>query len=321
VRVFVYEYTCNGAVPDFSLPCSLRTEGRTMLSATLDDVARIPNVEVATLDNHADEHTVFRQLSGCSDWSLIIAPETDGILATRCRWVDEAGGRLLGPTQDAVLLAGDKLVLCELWREHGVPTPPCRTGLDQPQKPAFPLVLKPRYGAGSQDTFLVRTPADWDDSIKQVARPEELLVQPYVQGVPVSVSFLIGPKARVPLLPSIQHLSDDGRFRYLGGYLPIEPRLAGRAVFLAERAIEHVPGLAGYLGVDLILGTAEDGSQDVAVEINPRLTTSYIGLRALSEANLADTMIQVASGSAPATILWRDRQVEFETNGNVRFTA
>ena len=52
-----------------------------------------------------------------------------------------------------------------------------------------------------------------------------------------------------------------------------------------------MPGLSGYVGVDVVLGN--DG-RDWAIEINPRLTTSYVGLRALAGFNLAEAMLAVA---------------------------
>ncbi len=102
---------------------------------------------------------------------------------------------------------------------------------------------------------------------------------------PSRVRAKAGGERRVPvrsarpvaLQPTFQLLSDDGRFKYEGGELPIPPTLAERAVKLASRAVECVPGLLGYVGVDLVLGEAEDGSRDYAIEINRALTTSYIG--------------------------------------------
>ena len=45
-----------------------------------------------------------------------------------------------------------------------------------------------------------------------------------------------------------------------------------------------------------MLGDAADGSRDYAIEINPRLTTSYVGLRALAEFNIAEAMLRAATG-------------------------
>src|SRR5262249_42097316 len=155
----------------------------------------------------------------------------------------------------------------------------------------FPLVIKPRHGAGSQATFLANRPEDLDTCLAQFRTEcpdDDWLLERFVPGRPVSVSFLIGPCRQIPLLPAAQQLSSDGRFRYQGGHLPLPAFLAGRAVQLAGKAVAAVPGLQGYAGVDLVLGNAVDGSEDCVIEINPRLTTSYVGLRVLAETNLVE---------------------------------
>jgi hypothetical protein len=55
------------------------------------------------------------------------------------------------------------------------------------------------------------------------------------------------------------------------------------AIELACSAAKLIPGLRGYVGVDLVL----TGESAQVLEINPRLTTSYVGLRQVSETNLA----------------------------------
>ena len=54
----------------------------------------------------------------------------------------------------------------------------------------------------------------------------------------------------------------------------------------------------GYLGVDLILGTEAD--KDYVIEINPRLTTSYLILRQAAKENLAEAIIQWSLKQCPA---------------------
>ena len=102
-----------------------------------------------------------------------------------------------------------------------------------------------------------------------------MILQPFVAGQAASVAFLIGSHQVLPLLPAKQQLSEDGRFHYRGGIVPLPQDLADRAVRLARRAVAAVPGLRGYVGVDLVLG---DEGESV-IEVNPRLTTSYLGLR------------------------------------------
>src|SRR5262245_11911102 len=109
MQLFVYEYLSAGV--DRRLPASLRAEGWAMLEAVCLDLAQLPGVEVRTLLSacegrmllecrseriqKADEEAAFRHLAHWADYSLIIAPEFDGILQTRCRWVEEERGRLL----------------------------------------------------------------------------------------------------------------------------------------------------------------------------------------------------------------------------------
>jgi predicted ATP-grasp superfamily ATP-dependent carboligase len=112
-------------------------------------------------------------------------------------------------------------------------------------------------------------------------------------------------------------LSTDGRFHYGGGRLPLSPELNERATRLARRALETVSGWRGYVGVDLVVGEATDGGQDWVIEINPRLTTSYIGLRVLAKSNLAEAMLRIAIGEPVRPLNWREGRVQFTSDGQV----
>jgi predicted ATP-grasp superfamily ATP-dependent carboligase len=82
--------------------------------------------------------------------------------------------------------------------------------------------------------------------------------------------------------------------------------------------VDCVPGLLGYVGVDVTLGDTKDGSRDFAIEINPRLTTSYVGLRAISRTNLAEAMLQVVQGEPLPVIHWHNQRVAWSPDGTVR---
>ena len=104
---------------------------------------------------------------------------------------------------------------------------------------------------------------------------------------------------------------------YLGGSLPLPAALAARAARLAVRAVGCLSPSRGYLGVDLVLGDDPGGVADVVIEINPRLTTSYVGLRALLEGNLAATMLAIAAGQSPE-LCWKTGPIAFDAAGGVR---
>ncbi len=311
MRVFVYEYmTATGTGREPGSPDhGMYLEGRAMRDAVAEDFTRVPGWKVLV---NPDEVVYDR---AC--WRLVIAPENDGILAELARTIDRSGHPFLGPSLDAIRLTSDKLALAEHWRAHGIPTP-ATTDRAPTACEAFPVVWKPRDGAGSTDTFLVRNRFGLATALAARHPYRPMILQEFVPGRAASVAFLCGSRGHVPLLPAFQLLGDDGRFTYEGGELPIPPDLAARAVKLGRRAVACVPGLLGYVGVDLVLGDAPDGSRDSAIEINPRLTTSYIGLRALADFNIADVMLRVAAGEEVGALRWKPGRVRFGPDGTVR---
>jgi predicted ATP-grasp superfamily ATP-dependent carboligase len=315
VRLFVYEFVSAGGL-GASAPESLRCEGEAMLQAIADDFAQLPDVQVTTVDERT-----LREGAADADATLIIAPEFNDILAERSQWVLDAGGRLLGSFPAGIALAADKLVMHDHWRQRGIQTPQTIPATVSPPTVFGPAwVLKPRYGAGAQATFRVRNAAEWRQTfaLAHVECPQGgLIAQPFVPGLAASVSFLIGPLRCAALMPVVQRLSTEGRFLYLGGRLPMTDLLSMRAVRLASAALVGIEGLQGYVGVDLVLGAAEDGSEDYVIEINPRLTTSYIGLRRLCRDNLARAWLDAVNGHA-VEFAWREGAVEFSADGTVR---
>jgi predicted ATP-grasp superfamily ATP-dependent carboligase len=158
----------------------------------------------------------------------------------------------------------------------------------------FPAVLKPLDGAGSTNVRLINTPDELltvDLSVEANWRLEK-----HCPGVAASVSYLSGPHGALTLPACSQRLSDDGAFQYLGGVTPLPPPLAERARQLVSRVAAALPLTTGYIGIDIVLGPAENGSQDFVIEVNPRLTTSYLGLRQACQQNLADAMLRWATG-------------------------
>jgi predicted ATP-grasp superfamily ATP-dependent carboligase len=322
MRVFVYEHlTATGLGREPGSPeQGMFLEGAAMLEAVSRDLARARDVQVTVFPEGGVplEAALSAQVGpGNSDWFVVlIAPETDGVLAGFAGAVVRAGGRLLGPSVDAIRLTSDKFALAEHWREQGVPTP-ATTDQEPTVCTAFPVVWKPRDGAGAADTFLIRDRFELARARAGRDPIRHMILQEFIPGRAASVAFLCGPRGHVPLPPTFQLQSTDGRFKYRGGELPIPAEFAARAVSLGRRALGCVTGLLGYVGVDLVLGDAADGSGDRAIEINPRLTTSYIGLRALADFNLAEALLEVARGEPLRELRWRSGTIRFGTDGAV----
>jgi len=328
MRILVYEYFSSGALAGKADMESIRTEGLTMLKSLVEDIHFLPGIECHLLLDPAlegkwsdkikiriargasEEQILFGEMLKQVDAAWLIAPEFDGILYSRARACEKAGVRSLGPSSAGISLTTDKAQLAVCWENAGVPTPPCL------QTPSFPAVLKPRDGAGSQVTFLVKSPEELANAFKKVEEEGwkgKMILQPYMPGLAASLALIVGRESVLPLLPSRQILSNDGRFHYQGGILPLQADLRERAIDLGLKAVRAVPGLFGYVGVDMVLG-----EKDVAIEINPRLTTSYAGYRALASFNLAELVLSQLGfiGSAPE-LKWHPGPICYSSSGKI----
>ncbi|MCA9230195.1 MAG: ATP-grasp domain-containing protein [Planctomycetales bacterium] len=336
MHVFLYEWITGGGLVEETgaLPDSLLTEGAAMLAALAADFVSIegarvsvlrdirldalplPDCEVIEVYSKSHHREELERLAAEADHTLVIAPEIDHILSYTNDWVRRVGGRLLAGSEEFVLVAADKHQTALRLERAGIPTPAAvLLDADEEKLPTdftYPAVLKPVHGAGSQHTLLVAGSRDTPPPYPWPRRLER-----YCPGLACSVAFLCGPEHRVPLPACRQHLSTDGRFAYRGGSLLVEPDLAQRATELAERALAALPPALGFVGVDLVLGKAANGAEDYVIEVNPRLTTSYVGLRAVSEDNLAAAMLANAAGRNEKP-RFCDSQIEFFTDGTIR---
>ena len=339
MRVFISEYVCGGGWGAGVPPASLLCEGRSMLQAIVADAAaiagcsvvttwdsrlgepRIDGVEIVQVEGPAEERRAFERLAAQCDVTLVIAPEFDGILFERRQIVDRAGGRFAGPEAEAIALCADKLRLPDHLQRHGIATiPTARLDTHAGDAGDLPLVIKPRDGAGSQETFLVRDAKALDrarSAFEGCSESGEPIVQPHIRGRALSVAVVSLAPGEVEIFPvAEQSLSDDGLFQYLGGRVPARLNQAAREriIKIVRRTCECIPGLNGYVGVDVILPDG-DKLDPLIVEINPRLTTSYLGYRALADENLAARIL--APGRRTGQIRWKSSEVRFTPDGRI----
>lgn len=317
----MYEFFSGGGWQQDDLPPDLTGEALAMLWAVLADFQALGTVHtLTTLDSRidprlrdlpADEVLLiqphefewgFNTMLEQSDLALIIAPETDGILARFSRMVEERGIPLLGSYSSAVKVAGDKEACYRLFIEAGLPTPPTlKTSIARVRQAAegfgFPLVTKPLDGVGSEGVCLLNSPLDLDRAVEMLysqTRHAEILLQKFVPGEHASVSLLVNDQGILPLSLNGQQIEIGCPFTYKGGVIPLTHPLQSRALENASKAAGLIPGLQGYVGIDLIL----DGQEAWVIEVNPRITTSYIGLRQVLDLNLAGAIYEACCNRA-----------------------
>jgi hypothetical protein len=218
----------------------------------------------------------------------------------------------------------DKLATARCLDAAGVRTPRTEavrfeTASGRLRARALPFVVKPRDGCGSRGVVVVRHRRHIGGAIRAVRRATrraDFLVQDHVAGESVSVS-VIASNGCLTLGLNRQRIR-AGRFpSYEGGETSFPHRLAPQAIRAARAAIGAVaaacPGVRGYAGVDLVLG---DGGATV-LEINPRLTTSYVGLRRSFDANLAGLIVAAALGRPLPARLAASGRCRFRPDGRI----
>ena len=292
MKILVIEYVTGGGLYRQPLPDSLVVEGEGMLQTLLADLAADPSNQLfTTRDRRMPElqcNVMVWPVSADQDpWALWqaklaevdavwpIAPESGAALASLTRLIERSGICLLGSSSAAVVLTGSKRATSERLLACGIQA--VQTCLPSEfESLAGPWVVKPDDGAGCEDTRCFDDAEALADWLAQEGRALTHVVQPFLAGTAMSLSMLCHEGEAWLLSINRQRVRlNDGVFSYHGSEVNVPLPDTARWTALAQAIARAVPGLAGYVGVDLM--AAEDGSLTV-LEINPRLTTSYVGL-------------------------------------------
>lgn len=302
--IFIGEFACGGGYtrrPLEQIPRSQRDEGRAMLQCVADDFAEIaesvhvaldPRFEIDLTANMvvhpvAQDQPLWPQWVAAArscDTALLVAPESEGVLAQSVAMLQSSGLRLLNGFGDFLRSASDKWETARIFAAAGVPHPLTWTVESLPDPSAHASqrwVVKPRDGCGTED---VRTFTDFGAAVA-AAEHAGRIIQPWIEGRAVSVSVLVETHD-VTVLPAVSQSLTVNDCVYRGGQGPLGDEDQRRAAVLALAAVRALPRtIRGFIGFDLVL--ADDPQQDCVIEVNPRLTTSYVGLRHIVEGNLA----------------------------------
>lgn len=282
--VFVCETVTGGGLVDANLPTSLISEGTLMRDTLIGDIEDLPGVRVITTHDarlpppprgtstpvHPGDSpwTMWGQLAGETDCCWPIAPETDGLLERLAQMLRARNSRVIACDDTALRDCASKARTAAVLERAGIAIVPTWRQGEVPSKENGPFVLKPDGGAGAMGVRIV-------PQLPTEPLPGNIIVQPFIEGTPASLSLLCQGGRTYVLAANEQHIENiDGHLHFNGltvGGLPIDETLRA----LGEKVGAAFPGLHGIVGLDYI-ATAWG---PVVVEINPRLTTSYAGLR------------------------------------------
>lgn len=310
LKILVFEYITGGGFNKSDLPESLAREGLLMLQAVLFDLSKLYTDEVCTLldyrmvdklpiqansihliDSGQDCHQEFARLMTFYDAVWPIAPESEGILQTLCEAVEQSGKILLTSPASAVAVAGNKWLTYQRLSEHSVATVPTQCLVDFTYT-SGEWILKPLDGVGCEASYLVTNKQDFA-TLTASLNKEKYLIQPHIHGEKTSLCCLFKQGQAWLLCANRQHFELINK----------QYRLAGITVnglsdtpcyqALAQAIAKAMPDLWGYAGIDLV----ETADEILVLEINPRLTTSYVGIHEALGVNCAKASLDLLEGN------------------------
>ncbi|MHA2161102.1 MAG: ATP-grasp domain-containing protein [Candidatus Thorarchaeota archaeon] len=303
MKVFLYEHITGGGLAGEAWDPSFAAQALVMqhtmsnaLTSTGHDVllAHDKRIDNKLLPKKAKIYEVAipedwqqKIASACeeADIGIVIAPEDEGILSSVMRIIRSTGLQVIGPDSTSIKLCSDKANCVGLFNDLSVETPVTITGtkdriLNESESIEYPVVVKPSVSSGATHLTLVRNPKEMDTALKildETTSTNQILVQEYLKGIDASVSLLVGIDWIEILSVNRQYVSLEGpslKSSYLGGECPFQHSGAEKAIEASRRIVDALPGLQGYVGIDFIL----KDSNALAIEINPRLTVSAVGI-------------------------------------------
>jgi len=334
-KLFVFEFISCGGFNQEDIPTSLFCEGFGMLRAIIEDFKAL-DFEIYTLldyrlaslsqllkadiikevNDDNDYLKKFEDLIKNCEFCFIIAPEFSNILYNLTKIAKDNGKTILSVDLDGITLGTHKLETYDFFKASKVNTPltfiipwgkqyfSSDFVLEKFKELKRPLIIKPEDGVGADSIFYFDNKGNIINFFKAPMRKLEItgnyILQEFIAGRDLSVS-LIGTKDSTMILTINAQYIDIKNFNsvseYLGGYTPVENYQKIKEDISELLKKMDLSKFSSYYGIDFIRKSDNTIS---LIEINPRLTTSYIGIRNIIDIN-------------PAELIWASKMNSLNT--------
>jgi len=322
--IFIFEFVSGGGFSRINIPTSLFCEGFGMLRSIIADfkaldfeiytildqriffLSNFLEADIIRIVNENDDYlSIFKETVKNCYYTFIIAPETSNILYNLTKIVNNCNKIVLSTNLKGIKYGTSKIKTYQLFENKKILSP--RTYSIPYKKTHFnndfiiekfkrlkkPIVIKPEDGVGAESIYYFEEKSQLLNFLKDINtnlnNNRSYILQEFIDGRNLSISLIGAPYIdKNPLILSVN--SQDINIKnltpeYLGGHTPssnykgIIEKLSSNLKKMKSLKIE------GYFGIDFI---EEPNGSLYFIEINPRLTTSYIGLRNIINLNCAD---------------------------------
>lgn len=282
MKIMVAEYAVGAGVTEFML------EGRAMLWTLVRSFVscghevlyptsgmRLESGKAVRTDRFED---AISKISKECDAGLVIAP--DEFLGDLTEIVEDNTVNL-GCPPDAVRLCADKLECTRALEKEKIPVPETIGSGNYSGN----YVIKPRFGCASEG---IRR------SMKGKLQ-EGFIATEFIEGEHLSASIITG-KTQLELTVNKQLIEMNDEISYKGGIVPYHCERNNDIISVSKKTAKAL-GCRGYAGVDIVLGDVP-----YVVDVNPRPTTSIIGISRVMDEEIGDLILKSVFGELPERV-------------------
>ncbi|NHJ84834.1 MAG: ATP-grasp domain-containing protein [Asgard group archaeon] len=320
MRIFILEFASSGGLVDKELSGKLLVEGFGILRVLIENYKKLGFSVLTALDERlsflkpflaTDEiilisnKNAFRNLptdfTHKCDYSIIIAPGTDGILSSLVALWQINTCQSLNSRIDAIDFCTDKTKVYKLCSELKINYPKTYQitskghyteitksnaikGEDWRKEinelfDSYPVILKQIDGVACENIFLCTNNEQAKQAFESSLK-NEMLLQEYIKGNHLSITANV-IEGNITILSLNQQfiLLNYDSSQYSGGICNIKHALENEIKIQVNKILKAIPGLNGIIGIDLVITQNGKHPSDIyLIEINPRPTTPICGL-------------------------------------------
>ena len=312
-RIFIFEYISGGGFNKIAIPLSLFSEGFGMLKVSILDFKSLGfevktslDYRIRSLASQLDCDTLveitqkmdlipeFKKFLEDCEYVFIIAPEFSNILYELTQIAKKMDKKLLSMGLEPILEGSSKIKTYNFFKRFSVPTPQTfylkkkneKIRIDKRLK--IPLIVKPDDGVGAESIFYFEMQEKFSQFISNerdfLDPNRDYIVQEFIPGSDLS-ALIIKPENKPPVILSINAqniLLEEKEVKYMGGMTPAKNAEDVKRQIQSYLNKLDLTQYKGIFGIDF----KEKPDHSLSfIEINPRLTTSYIGVRNITKNN------------------------------------
>ncbi|TET58378.1 MAG: ATP-grasp domain-containing protein [Promethearchaeota archaeon] len=328
--IFIFEFVSGGGFSQVNIPTSLFCEGFGMLRSIIADFKAL-DFEIHTILDfrifflskflQADDTkkvnlnenyiTIFKNIAQKCKYTFIIAPESSNILFELTKISKNCNNIILSTNLRGIKLGSSKIKTYNFFKKNKVFTPrtykiPYTNNkllldvdfiIQKYRELRCPIVIKPEDGVGAESIYYFENENHIVDfcsnSDRIIDTNRTFILQEYIKGRDLSSSLIgISNLDMNPIILSVNSqeiIIKNLKSEYFGGYTPLEnyEEIKKKLSFVIKSM--DLSKIEGYFGIDFI---EKQTNSFHFIEINPRLTTSYIGVRNIINLNCAELILK-----------------------------